>query len=157
MLLSLHHPSVTSHCLAVSNQDCKNNYKCTCCLYGAVRNDLRRSISITRAIGRGGPWKSRLYVPAPPPPPRGPYHLHCGGGGVCKQDATGSAWALEHFSLHFRFKGAYPFPLLYASKTKKENPLSKAITLPPNSLENLYKYARMQKQPGKFWKKIFEE
>jgi hypothetical protein len=29
------------------------NYFCTCCFYGVVRNDLRRAISITRAIIRG--------------------------------------------------------------------------------------------------------
>ncbi len=38
-----------------------DNYWCTSCLYGTRRNDFDAGKSISRAIGRGGHWKSRLF------------------------------------------------------------------------------------------------
>ncbi len=35
---------------------------CTCCLYGAGRMDLDAGKTITWAVWRGGPWKSRLFL-----------------------------------------------------------------------------------------------
>ncbi len=52
-------PQVFFNC---TTGDIENNYLCTCCLYGAVRNGFEVGNIITRGIGRGGPLKSRLFL-----------------------------------------------------------------------------------------------